>query len=59
MACAMVLHRSLAEAKDPGAPAARVHARRELDTLTASWPTELRNMFLARPDLRRYMEEEN
>ena len=59
MACAMVLHRSLAEAKDPGAPAARVHARRELDTLTASWPAELRNMFLARPDLRRYMEEEN
>ncbi len=56
--CVMVLLKALEGAKDAGAAEARVRARRELEMFTTNWPTELKNMFLNRPEMRRYLEKE-
>jgi hypothetical protein len=59
MGCLLVLQKALALAKDSGAADVKLRAQRELNTLSANWPGELRRLFLNRPDMRRYLEEEN
>jgi hypothetical protein len=56
--CAILLQKALEGAKAAGAADARVRARRELETFSSGWPTELKSMFLNRPDMRRYLAEE-